>query len=228
MNERVSLLEQYQQVRAKWSKQGELIPYAQGVGIHASFELAYHASNTPSLRCFHVKVAPGEDAGSQAALLDAKTQIFNEILGIDKGIMLTSYGKEEALVAQEHTRVKADYVKFCGKYPTKDEKLKDQISLAILVERKVDEVIDLTLKKEKGGRVYFAVGETRERAANIPLIMEAENGSIVQLALQKWMSTMSQAAREEPIKDELHQGIIKNFLQIKKWLLALVTKTLAS
>ncbi len=224
----MSLFEQYQQVRAKWTKQGELIPYANGVGIHASFELAYHASNTPSLRCFHVKVAPEGDAGGQAALLDAKTQIFNEILGIDKGIMLTTYAKEEAAASQEHARVKADYLKFCAKYPTKDDKLKEQVSRAILVERKVDEVIDLTLKKEKGGRVYFAVGETRERAANIPLVMEAEGGSLVQLALQKWMATMAQAAREEPIKDELHQGIIKNFLQVKKWLLALVTKTLES
>ena len=224
----MSLLEQYQQVRTKWSKQGDLIPYVEGVGIHASFELAYHASNTAMLRCFHVKTVPEGDPGSQAALLDAKTQVFNEVLSLDKGVMLTTYAKEEVLAAQEHKRVKADYSKYCEKYPKRDEKIKVQGIRAILVERKVDEVINLTLKKEKGNRVYFAIGETRERAALIPLIMEAEGGSLVQLALNKWMSTMAQAPHEEPIKDELHQGIIKNFLQIKKWLLALVTKTLES
>ncbi|HMF31452.1 MAG TPA: hypothetical protein VKK79_08565 [Candidatus Lokiarchaeia archaeon] len=224
----MSLLEQYQQVRSKWSKSGEMVPYDDAVGIHASFELGYHASNTPTLRCFFMKTVPEGDPGSQAALIEAKTQVFNEVLGLDEGMMLTSYAKEEDVATEEHARVIADYQKFCANFPGKDDQQKENIIRSILVERKVDEVVNLTLVKDIGRKVYFAIGETRERAALIPLVMDAEGGSLVQLALNKWMSLMSQAAPEDPIQEEFQQGLLKNFLQIKKWILSLVNKTLES
>jgi hypothetical protein len=40
------------------------------------------------------------------------------------------------------------------------------------------------------------------------------------------MSLMAQAEPEEPIQEEFQQGLLKNFLQIKKWILSLVSKTI--
>jgi hypothetical protein len=53
--------------------------------------------------------------------------------------------------------------------------------------------------------------------------MEAEGASLVQLALNKWMSTIQTFDQEKPFPDDFVVGLLKNVMQIKKWVLNLIS-----
>ena len=84
-----------------------------------------------------------------------------------------------------------------------------------------------TLSNEVNRRVYFAIGECRERAALIPIFQNSKGADLVQLALHKWMDYVLRLNQDEKFPEEKTTGLIKNFLQIKKWLKDLITKQLA-
>ena len=75
-------------------------------------------------------------------------------------------------------------------------------------------------------KVYFTIGDARESAAVVPMFMEAEGSSLVQLALNKWMTNVQTLDQEKPFPDNLVPGLLKNLMQIKKWVLNLVDTVL--
>ena len=77
--------------------------------------------------------------------------------------------------------------------------------------------------KDINRKVYFAIGDARESAAVVPIFMEAEGASLVQLALNKWMNTVHTFDQEKPFPDGSIAGLLKNLMQIKKWVLNLVS-----
>jgi len=52
--------------------------------------------------------------------------------------------------------------------------------------------------------------------------MEAEGSSLVQLALNKWMTNVQTLDQEKQFPDNLVPGLLKNLMQIKKWVLNLI------
>jgi hypothetical protein len=80
--------------------------------------------------------------------------------------------------------------------------------------------------KEITRKIYFAIGDARESAAVVPIFMESEGANLVQLALNKWMTTIQNFEQEKPYPENLMSGLLKNLTQIKKWLLNLVSVNL--
>ena len=111
-------------------------------------------------------------------------------------------------------------------FAKKDAEMKTQILKSILVERKIDECANLVMLKGLNRRIYFAIGDARESAAVVPIFMEAEGASLVQLALNKWMETAQRLEQEHNFPDNLVPGILKNLTQIKRWLLDLISSFL--
>ena len=103
---------------------------------------------------------------------------------------------------------------------------KEQILKTILVERKLDECANLVMMKDINRKIYFAIGDARESAAVVPMFMEAEGASTVQLALNKWMTIVNGLEQESTFPDTHVQGLLKNLMQIKKWLLKLISNNL--
>ncbi|MCK4239638.1 MAG: hypothetical protein KAX33_10975, partial [Candidatus Lokiarchaeota archaeon] len=68
-------------------------------------------------------------------------------------------------------------------------------------------------------KIYFSVGDTRETFAVIPIIKKAEGYNLVQLALNKWMTYTQNLPQEQEFPTEQGKGMLKNFIQIKKWLI---------
>jgi len=46
---------------------------------------------------------------------------------------------------------------------------------------------------------------------------------LIQLALNKWMSTVQTFDQEKPFPDNFVTGLLKNVMQIKKWVLNLIS-----
>jgi hypothetical protein len=80
--------------------------------------------------------------------------------------------------------------------------------------------------KDINRKIYFAIGDARESAAVVPMFMEAEGASLVQLALNKWMTTIQNLDQEKSFPENHVSGLLKNLMQIKKWLLNLITMNL--
>jgi len=80
--------------------------------------------------------------------------------------------------------------------------------------------------KDINRKIYFAIGDARESAAVVTMFMEADGASLVQLALNKWMTTVQTLDQEKTFPDNLVNGLLKNLMQIKKWTLNLITTNL--
>jgi len=104
--------------------------------------------------------------------------------------------------------------------------MKTDILKTILVERKLDECSNFVILKDINRKVYFAIGDARESAAVVPMFMGAEGASLVQLALNKWMSTVQTFDQEKAFPDNSVAGLLKNLVQIKKWVLNLISTNL--
>ncbi len=94
----------------------------------------------------------------------------------------------------------------------------------IIVERKLDECANNVMLKDTNRKIYFSIGDARETAAVIPLFMESEGANLVQLALNKWMTTIQNLNQEQNFPENLMPGLLKNLMQIKKWVLNLISK----
>ena len=190
------------------------------------FELAYHTCNSVTMRNIYIKLSSSEDQGGSKAVLYSNSKKFISIEAFDDSLKITKYFSEgttgDKVVKEIHPSLKRRKENFASK----DTEFKTQILKSILVERKLDECANLVMLKGINRRIYFAIGDARESAAVVPIFMEAEGASLVQLALNKWMETAQRLEQEQTFPENLVPGIVKNLTQIKKWLLDLISSYL--
>ena len=186
------------------------------------FEIAYHSSNSVSMRCISIKLSQDEDKGGSRAILYSQKKRFILIEALDDFLKITLYfneGNADRLFNEIHPLIKARK----EKWASKDSGLKGQILKTCIVMRKLDECANLVMTKDIARKIYFAIGDARESAAVVPMFMEAEGASLVQLALNKWMETAQRLPAENLFPDTHVPGLLKNLMQIKKWILNLLT-----
>jgi len=220
------LLDQYNSViTSEWQSTNITEEYSP-LNHRELFELAYHINNSVSTRNIFISLSQNENKGGSKAVLYSNTKKFISIEAFDDNLSITKYFSEgstgDKLINEIAPKLKIRKEKFAKKEKTE----KEQILKSILVERKLDECANLVMIKEINRKIYFAIGDARESAAVVPLFMEAEGASTVQLALNKWMSIVNNLG-EESIFPQTHQsGLLKNLMQIKKWLLKLISSKL--
>ncbi|MDX1798948.1 MAG: hypothetical protein R3255_09900 [Candidatus Lokiarchaeia archaeon] len=190
------------------------------------FELAYHTCNSVTMRNIYIKQSTSEDTGGSKAVFYSNSKKFIAIEGLDKSLKITKYFSEGTTGDKVITEIQPLLKKRKELFAKKDAELKTQILKSILVERKLDECANLVMLKGINRKIYFAIGDARESAAVVPIFMEAEGASLVQLALNKWMETSQRLEQEHNFPDNLVPGILKNLTQIKKWLLDLINSNL--
>jgi len=190
------------------------------------FELAYHTCNSVKMRSILIKLTPSENKGGSQAVLYSNTKKFINIEALENTLRIIKYFPEgstgEKLNTEIHPKLKTRKAKFASN----DGAMKTDLLKTILVERKLDECSNFVVLKDINRKVYFAIGDARESAAVVPMFMEAEGASLVQLALNKWMSTVQTFDQEKPFPDNSIAGLLKNLMQIKKWVLNLVSTNL--
>jgi hypothetical protein len=190
------------------------------------FEIAYHTCNSVVMRNIHTKLSPSEDQAGSKAVFYSSTKKFTAIEALETGVKITKYFNQGDTGDKVVSEIQPTLKRRKELFISKDSILKAQILKSILVERKLDECANLVMLKESNRRIYFAIGDARESAAVIPIFMEAEGASLVQLALNKWMETAQRLNHEQNFPENLIPGIIKNLTQIKKWLLDLISANL--
>jgi hypothetical protein len=221
------LLEQFGKVQKAWPNRTFIESY-DAITPEELFELGYHASSDVAFRCFSIKLNPGENHKNDVAILfNSATKQFISLLNADAGLKVDLFEESDANLDVNITTIKNHLHLYKKQIGEKAEDLKHQIILLILIERKVDEVIHLSLSKDFSRRVYFAIGESRERAALIPIFQNSNGADLVQLALHKWMDAVLHLPQDAPFPEDKITPLVKNFLQIKKWLRDLITNQLA-
>ncbi|MFW9969663.1 MAG: hypothetical protein ACFFDF_05635 [Candidatus Odinarchaeota archaeon] len=190
------------------------------------FELAYHTCNSVTMRNIYIKLSSSENEGGSKAVFYSNSKKFTAIEALDKTLIITKYFTEGTTGDKVRSQIQPILKRRKELFAKKDQDVKNQILKSILVERKIDECANLVMLKGVNRKIYFAIGDARESAAVIPIFMEAEGASLVQLALNKWMETAQRLEQEHNFPDNLIPGILKNLTQIKRWLLDLITSNL--
>lgn len=187
------------------------------------FELAYHTCNSVANRSILIKLSPTENQSGSQAILYSNTKKFINIEALENSLRITKYFPEGSTGDKLNTEIHPKLKNRKTSFAKKDGALKSDLLKMILVERKLDECTNFVVLKDINRKVYFAIGDARESAAVIPIFMEAEGASLVQLALNKWMSTVQTFDQEKPFPDNSIAGLLKNLVQIKKWILNLIS-----
>ncbi|MFX0076695.1 MAG: hypothetical protein ACFE96_14725 [Candidatus Hermodarchaeota archaeon] len=190
------------------------------------FELAYHTCNSVATRTILLTQSPTEKTSGSQAILYLSTKKFINIEALENSLRITKYFPKGSTGDKLNTEIQPILKKRKDFFINKDPALKIDLLKMILVERKLDECTNYVVLKDINRKVYFAIGDARESAAVVPTFMEAEGASLVQLALNKWMSTVQTFDQEKPFPENSVQGLLKNLMQIKKWVLNLVSMTL--
>ena len=190
------------------------------------FELAYHTCNSVTMRNIFIKLSPSEEKGGFQAVFYSNSKKFINIEGLDEIIRLRKYYPEDSTGDKLVTEIQPILNKRKAEYIKKDKPIQTQILKIILVERKLDECANLVMLKEINRKIYFTIGDARESAAVVPIFMEADGASLVQLALNIWMTTVQNLDQEKIFPDNLVSGLLKNLMQIKKWILNLISLNL--
>ena len=190
------------------------------------FEIAYHTCNSVGMRNIFIKLSQDEDKAGSTAILYSNTKKFISIEALDDVFKITKYFDEgqtgDKLTDEIRSAIETRKLVFFGK----EKDLKAQILKTILVERKLDETAHLVMLKGINRKIYFAIGDARKSAAVVQMFMEAEGASLVQLALNKWMTIVQRLDQEKTFPDTHVPGLLKNLMQIKKWLLKLISVSL--
>lgn len=190
------------------------------------FELAYHTCNSVAMRTILIKLTPSKNKVGSQAILYSNTKKFIIIEALENTLRITKYFPEgntgDKLITEVQPKLKTRKKNFA----LMDNTLKTDILKIILVERKLDECSNFVVLKDINRKVYFAIGDARESAAVVPIFMEAEGASLVQLALNKWMSAVQTFDQEKPFPEGSIAGLLKNLMQIKKWILNLISTNL--
>ncbi len=219
------LLDQYNSVIVSQWKSQEINENYAPLNHRELFELAYHTCNTMNIRCISIMSSQDTNKGGSRAVLYSNNKTFICIESFNDFLKITKYfneGNGERLIKEIQPTLK----KRREKFHAKDKEIKVQILKTILVERKLDECANLVMLKDLNRKVYFAIGDARESAAVVPMFMNAEGASLVQLALNKWMSTTQRLVQEHNFPESHAGGLLKNIMQIKKWVLNLISVNL--
>ena len=190
------------------------------------FELSYHTANSLTMRNIFIKLSSSEVTGGSQAILYSNSKKFISIEALYNNLKLTKFFPEGSTGDKLVTEIQPKITSRKQKFHEMEEDLKAQILKTILVERKIDECANLVMLKDINRKIYFAIGDARESAAVVPMFMEADGASLVQLALNKWMTTVQTLDQEKTFPDNLVNGLLKNLMQIKKWTLNLITTNL--
>ena len=151
---------------------------------------------------------------------------FTTIETSDDMIILKKFYPKDSTGDKLNTEIEPKLISRKRSFSVKEKDFKLQVLKMILVERKIDECMNYIMLKGQNRKIYFAIGDARESAAVVPLFMEAEGASLVQLALNKWMTRVQLLDQEKNFPDDLVPGLVKNLMQIKKWILNLITNHL--
>lgn len=223
----MGLLQEFMKINKVWPSRSLKLPYSSLTKLEM-FELGYFAASEVPHRCFSIKLNPGNDHLKDVALLyNSASKQFVSILNHEEGLVITIFESSEDELENHLAEIENKLKKYMTQLVEKTAELRDQIAKCILVERKLDEAMHLSLSNEVSRRVYFAIGECRERAALIPVFQNSKGADLVQLALHKWMDTALNLPQDTPFPPEKTKGLVKNFLQIKKWLIELISNQLA-
>jgi hypothetical protein len=190
------------------------------------FELTYHTCNSIGMRNIMIKLSQSETTGGSQAIFYSNTKKFLSIETFDNTLRARKYFPEGSLGDKLINDIYPKLKRRKGLFATKNAELKSALLKTILVERKLDECANYVMLKDINRKVYFSIGDARESAAVVPMFMEAEGSSLVQLALNKWMTTVQTFDQEEPFPENYVSGLLKNLMQIKKWVLNLLTTNL--
>jgi hypothetical protein len=190
------------------------------------FDLAYHTCNSVAMRTILIKLSPTENKSGSQAILYSNTKKFISIETFENSLRITKYFPKGSTGDKLNTEIHPKLKNRKASFINKDTTIKLDLLKMILVERKLDECTNFVVLKDINRKVYFAIGDARESAAVVPTFMEAEGASLVQLALNKWMSTVQTFDQEKPFPENSVAGLLKNLMQIKKWILNLVSTNL--
>jgi hypothetical protein len=217
------LLNQFNKViTTKWSFK-QIEESSKPLTSRELFELAYHTSNSVTMRNIFIKLSTSENKGGSQAILYSNTKKFIKIETLENSVRITKFFPEGSTGDKLITNIQTKLKNRKELFSTKDSSMKTDILKTILVERKLDECVNFVMLKDINRKVYFAIGDARESAAVVPMFMEAEGASLVQLALNKWMSSIQTLDQEKPFPDNFVTGLLKNIMQIKKWVLNLIS-----
>ena len=220
------LLTQFNDViSSQWLFKQIEVPY-KPLSSRELFELAYHTSNSVIVRNIYIKLSSSEASGGSKAILYSNSKKFTSIEALDDNLRITKYFSMGNTGDKVITEIQPTLIRRKDVYGKKDKEIQAQILKAILVERKIDECVNLVMLKDINRKIYFAIGDARESAAVVPLFMEAEGSNLVQLALNKWMESTQRLEQEHTFPENHMPGILKNLTQIKKWLLNLISSHL--
>lgn len=218
------MVEKFEKVKTTYKNSKKLIPY-NGVSRRSVFEIAYHCSNDVPYMCIEVVTKSGEnEIGNHAVLFLTLEKTFISIDGSENNLEITMYDNSESPKFDLLNTIEQKLINTIASFNKHSDIIKEQFIRCILIERKMDEVIFLTNNKEIARKVYFSVGEARERGADIPLLMAAPKADVVQLAMMKWMNSSLNDPQESPIPETKVKGLVKNFLELKKWILNFLDK----
>ncbi len=223
------IYEQFLKVKTAWPNKAIAFNYSDYPNIDRgiAFELAYHASNDVPYRCIKIELFPDKDhIGNNAVLYSSAKKVFIEIVNQENQCVITIYCQEEPEIAAKTEIVESGFKKWAPLYP-KDPDNRYKYATMILVERKVDEVIHNTMIPAINRVVYFSIGEARERAATIDIFQNAKGADLAQLAMHKWMDFAQRQEQEAVFPKDAVQNIVKNFIQIKKWLITIISALLS-
>ncbi|MFO8020353.1 MAG: hypothetical protein R6U96_17150 [Promethearchaeia archaeon] len=188
------------------------------------FELAYDTANSVPNRNISMRISQDEDKGGHFVILyHSKKKMFIHIQALDDHLRVAIYTKDDKC-KEKKAEIQRKISERKEKFAKKDKKIKSQLLKIILVERKIDEAVNLVMLRDISRKVYFAIGDARESAAVVPLFMEADGASLVQLALNKWMTAAQRLPPEKDFPDDHVKGLIKNMMQIKRWVLKLIDR----
>jgi len=220
------LLNQFNTViTAKWPSSQIEVSY-DNLTQRELFELAYHTCNSVKMRSILIKLTPSENKSGSRAVFYSNTKKFINIEAFENTLRITKYYPEGSTGDKLNTEIHPKLKIRKSKFASKDDAMKTDLLKTILVERKLDECSNFVVLKDINRKVYFAIGDARESAAVVPMFMEAEGASLVQLALNKWMSTVQTFDQEKPFPTNSVTGLLKNLVQIKKWVLNLISTNL--
>ncbi|MHA1699802.1 MAG: hypothetical protein ACTSWN_13235, partial [Promethearchaeota archaeon] len=185
----MTALEKFEGFKDSWTSKNFMINECPtGWTMNDCFHAIYHAMNSQSTRNIKMVLVPDTDSHGNVAVSLFKQEHYYQIEAMADGVEITVWAGDQVkdsidgLISSYSGKIKK-YLSFIG--PKKDKKV--DIIKSIIIEEKIDEVINNVLNKEKASVVYLSVGKVREFGANIPLLMNAPNANIFQLSLQKWM-----------------------------------------
>ncbi|MBN2152223.1 MAG: hypothetical protein JW839_12300 [Candidatus Lokiarchaeota archaeon] len=217
----MTILEHFQKAKEVWTNKKVTIgDIPAGIKKNEAFHAAIHATNGPASRVIFMRPVT-EEIGDIAIYLNKNNQ-FYQVESTERGVEITVWGNQE--IADKIDGIIDEYKKktlaFVTKVLSKQDK-KDDVIRTITIEERIDEAINNAMNKEINRIVYFSIGKIREFAANIPLLMNASGFNLLQLSMNKWMTTADQLRQkpEEPFPEDKVKAFCADALKWKKFVI---------